>query len=136
MNWRYPLIGAVAFVGFHETLGAAWQTWFDSGSGHSPWFLNTFDAVLAAAIVFFIIGLITSLLIPASRVEEASLGACQLVAGATVPMIATLATLPEGPGSLAPLVVAVGIVVLLVPSVAGALAGFAARRFLTVPERT
>jgi hypothetical protein len=135
MNWRYPLVGAVAFVGLHEALTASWQTWFDSGAGHSPWFLNTVDAVLAAAIVFFVVGLATSLLIPERRVEETSLGACQLVAGATVPMIATLAVSPEGPGSLAPLVVAIGIIVLLVPTVAGALAGFAARRFLTVPER-
>jgi hypothetical protein len=51
------------------------------------------------------------------------------------PMVVTLATLPEGPGSLAPLAIAIGIIVLLVPSVAGALAGYAARRFLTVPER-
>jgi len=133
MNWRYPLVGAVTFVGFHQTLTAAWPTWFQGG-GHSPWFLNAFDAVLVAAALFFIVGLIVSAAIPEPRVEDAALGACQLVAGATVPMIATLALLPEGPGNLAPIAVAVGIIVLLIPSVAGALAGFALRRFLTVPE--
>jgi hypothetical protein len=51
-----------------------------------------------------------------------------VVAGATVPMIATLATLPEGPGSLAPVAIVIGIIVLVVPSVAGALAGFAVQR--------
>ena len=135
MNWKYPLVGAVAFVGFHQALAATWQTWFDGGGGHSPWFLNLSDAVLAAAVVFFIVGLATSVLIAEPRVEETSLGACQLVAGAAVPMIATLATLPEGPGSLAPLAMVVGIIVLLVATVAGALVGFAVRRFLTVPER-
>jgi hypothetical protein len=135
MNWKYPLVGAVTFVGFHQGLAATWQTWFGGGGGHSPWFLNTFAAVLAAALVFFVVSLATSALIPEPRVEVTSLGACQLVAGAALPMIATLAALPEGPGSLAPIAIAIGIIVLLVPSVAGALAGYAARRLLTVPER-
>jgi len=135
MNWKYALVGAVTFVAFHQALAATWQTWFDGGGGHSPWFLNVVDAVLAATIVFFVVGLATSVLIPERRVEETSLGACQLVAGAAVPMIATLATLPEGPGSLAPVAIVIGIIVLLVPTVAGALVGVAVRRFLTVPER-
>src|SRR5262245_34040087 len=115
MNWKYPLVGAVTFAGLHQALVATWQTWFHGGGGHSPWFLNSLDAVVAAAAVFFIVGLTTALLIPEPMVEETSFGACQLVAGAGLPMVATLATLPEGPGSLAPLVIAIGIIVLLVP---------------------
>jgi hypothetical protein len=135
MNWKYPLVGAVTFAGFHLALTATWQTWFHGGGGHSPWFLNTLEGVLAAALVFFIVGLTIAFLKAEPTVAKTSLRACQVVAGAALPTIGALAVLPGGPGSLAPLAIVIGIIVLLVPSVAGALAGHAARRFLTVPER-
>jgi hypothetical protein len=135
MNWKYPLVGAVTFVAFHLALTARWQTWFHGGGGHSPWFLNALDGVLAAALVFFIVGLTMAFLMAEPTVERTALGACCMVAGAGPPMIAALAALPGGPGSLAPIAIVVGLIVLLVPSVAGALAGHAARRFLTLPER-
>jgi len=128
MNWRYPLVGAVTFVALHRVLVVTWQTWFHGGGGHSPWFMNTVDSVLLAMAVFFVVNVLVCLLMPQPRVEETSLAACQVVAGAIVPMVVTLATLPEGPGNMAPVAIFIGIIIVVVPSVAGALVGFAVRK--------
>src|SRR3989442_3051249 len=93
MNWKYPLVGAVTFVALHRVLVVTWQTWFHGGGGHSPWFMNTVDSVLLAMAVFFVVNVMVCLLMPQPRVEETSLAACQVVAGAVAPLLVPLAGL-------------------------------------------
>src|SRR2546422_1518312 len=102
MNWKYPLVGAVTFVALHRVLVVTWQTWFHGGGGHSPWFMNTVDSVLLAMAVFFVVNVMVCLLMPQPRVEETSLAACQVVAGAHLPLGLNPAPLAGGAGKHGP----------------------------------
>src|SRR2546426_11438582 len=115
MNWKYPLVGAVTFVALHRVLVVTWQTWFHGGGGHSPWFMNTVDSVLLAMAVFFVVNVMVCLLMPQPRVEETSLAACQVVAGAAAPPGVAPAALPAGAGDKAPVAVLIRMLIVAPP---------------------
>jgi hypothetical protein len=119
--------GAVVFLAAHAIEARAWGTWFAPGGEFAPWFLNSGRAVAFTAASLFVAALLARLLrrrmpVRASerRTADVVLGA-EIAAGAAIAMAMMLAF--NGPGTIFPLVLAVGAAIVAVSAIAGALVG-------------
>lgn len=125
------LAGAVAFVAVHFALVATWQTWFHGGGGQTAWFLNSGQAVAFTVAVFAIVGFLVAVLRSDGRLETAFVSALNIAIGAAVPMIVTLFRLPGGPGTLFPIAIVIGFLVLIVGGAIGTCLGLGTRTALS-----
>jgi hypothetical protein len=114
-------LGMATFLAAHAAEVAGWREWFYGV--YAPWFLNSSRAVALTAGSLMVVAAIAALTIPDRR--DWLMAGTNLAAGATVTMVIVLFAV--GPGTLFPIAIAIGTVVVAVSSVAGALAGAAVR---------
>jgi hypothetical protein len=115
------IAGGVAFVAAHAIEASHWPDWFQGR--YAPWFLNSGRAVLFTVAVLTLASVVVAAL---SRSSQPARGFA-FAGGAFVAMTVLLFVSP-GPGTIFPIVLAVGGAVLLCSSVAGAWAGAVIRR--------
>jgi hypothetical protein len=120
IRWKSALLGAGSFVVAHLAEAAWWTTWFRGV--YAPWFLNSGRAVAFTAGCQFVAAAVVS----AADQREALVRGLYVAAGAVVAMLVVLAIV--GPGTLFPIVLGIGAIVVAAASVAGGLAGSALRR--------
>ena len=131
IRWKPLLSGALTFVAAHLVLVATWRTWFGGGDGFPPWFMNSTAAVAFTSAMFAVVSAFVTArpLQDVGRLESAIVAACYVAAGASAVMAVMLFLLPGGPGSLFPVAIVLGAIVLTAASVAGASAGWLVRIF-------
>jgi hypothetical protein len=122
IRWKSALLGAGSFVVAHLVEAAWWTTWFRGV--YAPWFLNSGRAVAFTAGCQFVAAVIVS----AADQREALVRSISLAAGAVAAMVVVLVSV--GPGTLFPIALGIGAIVLAAASVAGGLAGSALRRVI------
>lgn len=127
IRWKPLLSGALTFVAAHLILVATWQTWFGGGDGFPPWFMNSKAAVAFTAAMFAAVSAVVAAGPPGQRLESAIAAACFFAFGAVVVMAVLLFRVPGGPGSIFPITIGIGAIVLTSASVGGAAAGWLAR---------
>jgi hypothetical protein len=123
MRWKTVVVGALAFVAAHFVVRAAWP-WLDSGRGESPWFLNAGRGVAITAGLLFLAAALRSGVAAADRRTAVQHG-LDFALGAVAAMAIVLFTI--GPGTLFPIVIVIGAVVIAAAALAGALAGWGCR---------
>ena len=114
-------LGAATFLAAHAVEVAMWSAWFDGR--YAPWFLNSSRAVALTAASLLVVGAIVALT-GFDRQRWLIVG-LNLAAGAAAAMIVVLFAV--GPGTLFPIAMVIGTLVVGASSVAGALAGAAVR---------
>jgi len=129
IRWKSVLLGAMAFLAAHVVESAAWTTWFHGE--YAPWFLNSGRAVAFTAGSLLIMGLVAG--INTSAWRDSMITAGNVLAGAVAAMIVVLFAV--GPGTLFPIAIVIGAVVLGVSSAAGVFAGWALRSGLSRSSR-
>jgi hypothetical protein len=90
------VIGLTTFVATHLVLMAKWTSWFHGQ--HEPWFLNTSSAGQFTLACFFVVSLIAGLF---------ETYGWFIWAGAVIALVVVM-LVPPGPGTLWPIVIAVG----------------------------
>jgi hypothetical protein len=120
IRWKGALLGAATFVAAHLVQTLWWTTWFRGA--YAPWFLNSGRAVALTTGCQFIAAAMAS----AAEPREALVRGGSIAAGAAAAMVVVLAF--AGPGTLFPIVIGIGTIVLAAASLAGALAGSGLRR--------
>lgn len=115
------IAGGMAFAAAHVVEASHWPDWFHGS--YEPWFLNSGRAILFTMSVVTL----TSVAIAALNRSSRPVRGLAIGGGAFVTMAVLLFGSP-GPGTLFPIVLAVGGAVLLCSSVAGAWAGAVIRR--------
>lgn len=121
IRWRFAVAGAAAFSLAHAVELYRWDSWFHGA--YAPWFLNSGRAAAFTAACLFIVGLFAS----ASEMPETLGRFANVVCGACVAM--TIVLLVTGPGTLFPIALALGAIVLACATGLGTLLA-AALRFL------
>jgi hypothetical protein len=117
-------IGLLTFAGAHAIEVAMWSAWF--GGAHEPWFLNAGSAAgFTLGCVFIASGIVSMCHASVRRGRGVTLGL-----GAVAAMTIVLFLKQGGPGTIFPIVLAVGGGFLLVSSTLGAWIGREARRAL------
>ncbi len=110
------IFGASLFVGAHAVQWAAWRRWFDPTGGYPVWFLNSGRAVAFTAAWLAAAAFLGALCQPPPR---AQVGRRMLsVAAGTVAAMGVV-LFATGPGSIFPIVLAVGAVLVAAPVAAG-----------------
>ena len=112
--------GLLIFVAAHEVEVLKWAAWF--GGAHEPWFLNSGRAVAFTMACLFVGSLTSGWL---------RLSGLMIAAGAATAMTAVLFLKEGGPGTIFPIVIAVGTVCLLAIGLLGAWIGGEIRRVAT-----
>jgi hypothetical protein len=115
--------GLLAFAGAHAIETLMWSTWFESAS--SPWFLNSGRAAAFTLVCLLSVSLAAGWF----RVPGVT-----IAAGAATGMVAVLFFKRGGAGTIFPIVLIVGGLVVAGATLLGAWLGWEARRFF-VPER-
>jgi len=115
------IAGGMAFAVAHVVETSHWSDWFHGS--YQPWFLNSGRAMLFTMAVLTL----ASVAIAALNRSSQPIRGIAMGAGAFVTMAVLLFERP-GPGTLFPIVLAVGGAALLCSSVAGAWAGAVIRR--------
>jgi len=115
------IAGAVAFAAAHAIEARHWSDWFQGQ--YAPWFLNSGRALLFTLAVVTLMSVAIAALNRAPRpVRGIAIGGGAFVA------MAVLLFVGPGPGTIFPIVLAVGGVALLGSSVSGAWFGAVIRR--------
>ena len=114
------IAGAVTFLAVHAILVRTWPVWSSGADGFAPWFMNSGRAVLLAAAVFLAVSAICGATLSEPRAESAAMTAGHVTIGAVLVMIGVLFRLPGGPGTLFPVAIVVGALVIGGASVTGA----------------
>jgi hypothetical protein len=104
--------GLMTFVAAHEVEALKWAAWF--GSVHDPWFLNSGRAVAFTMACLLVSSLIAGWL---------RLSGLMFAAGAATAMTAVLFLKQGGPGTIFPIVIVVGTLLMLAVSLLGAWLG-------------
>ena len=111
-RWIGFAIGLLIFVGAHAIEVAMWNPWF--GGAHDPWFLNSGRAIVFTMSCLFGVSLIAGGL----RVSG-----LMIAAGAFVAMTTVMFLKEGGRGTIFPIVLVVGGMVILLSSMMGAWIG-------------
>ena len=114
-------IGMLTFAGAHAIEVAMWSAWF--GGAHEPWFLNAGSAAGFTLACVFIASGGMSIRNPSGRPRRG----VTLALGAIAAMTVVAFVKPGGPGTIFPIVWAVGGAFMLVSSMLGAWIGHEAR---------
>jgi hypothetical protein len=109
------VIGVLEFVATHLILVAKWTTWFHGA--YEPWFLNSGSAGAFTGACLFVGSLVAGLF---------DISGVFVWVGAVAAMTLVL-VIPPGPGTLWPIVMALGGVMLAVPILGGNMLGFGIR---------
>jgi len=115
------IAGGIAFAAAHAIEASHWADWFQGS--YEPWFLNSGRAVLFTMAVLTL----ASVAIAALNRSSRPVRGIAIAGGAFVTMTVLLFVSP-GPGTIFPIVLAIGGATLLCSSVAGAWAGAVIRR--------
>jgi hypothetical protein len=118
VRWKALAAGAVTFLVTHAIVVARWTEWFAPAADHVPWFLNSGRAAAFTFGVVFAVALLAGMALRPPVSDAVLLGA-NVAGGATVAMVATLITI--GPGTIFPIVIAIGWLMLNVSAVSGTL---------------
>ena len=118
-NWMPFTSGFFAFVAAHLIEAAKWNDWFRGQ--YRPWFLNSGRAMLFTATCVFVVSAIVAL-----RSDGYLARASSIAIGAVTAMFVVL-FVGGDPGTIFPIVIATGAVVLTAIAFAGALAARAFR---------
>lgn len=110
------LFGAAVFVGAHVALLATWRRWVDPGGAYPVWFLNSGRAVAVTTGWLLIAALLGALAAPPAR-DAVGRRMLSVAIGAVAAMAAIL--FATGPGTIFPIVLAVGAVLVAAPVAAG-----------------
>jgi hypothetical protein len=125
------VVGAAVFGLVHAVEALRWRAWFDPAGRYDPWFLNNGVAVGFAAAMFLLVGIVVGMRAAARRpFGDAVIDGLNMAGGAAVAMIAVLLSI--GPGTIFPIVVVFGAVVVAVSITAGAALGWSGGRALGV----
>ena len=129
IRWRGFVLGAVTFVAAHVVMLAGWRSWFEPGGTHAAWFLNS-----GRSVAFTVVCLVLGSALAAASGRDRTLGqrlgtGAAFAGGAVVAMACVLFT--GDPGTIFPVVLALGAVIALASALAGAVAGGAVRAALT-----
>ncbi len=106
------IAGLLIFVAAHGVEVLKWAVWF--GGAHDPWFLNSGRAVAFTMGCLFVGSVASGWL---------RLSGLMIAAGAATAMTVVLFVKDEGPGTIFPIVIAVGTVCILAISLLGAWLG-------------
>jgi hypothetical protein len=117
-------VGVLAFLAAHGIQVLEWNAWF--GGVHEPWFLNAGRAI---ALTLASVG-VASLIVAVRNASARKVRGISIAAGAFVAMTAVLFLKPGGPGTIFPMVMASGGLLILAASTLGAWLGRATRRVL------
>ncbi len=112
--------GLVAFLAAHAAEAAAWTTWF--GGQYAPWFLNSGRAAAFTAGCVLVVSALFGAVERPGRPIDAVLTGTSVAAGAAISMIFVLFAW-IGPGTIFPIVLAFGLLILESAAVAGAVLG-------------
>ena len=96
-RWMGFAVGFLAFLAAHAIEVAMWARWF--GGAHEPWFLNESHAAGFMVAALFAVSVVAGWYRLQGRM---------LTAGAWLAMAVVLMTKPNGPGNIAPIVLAFG----------------------------
>ena len=118
MRWISFALGAATFLATHAVERAAWSSWF--GAANTPWFLNSGRAVAFTAGCVLVAGLLASAC--ARDRDDALVHGGNVAAGAAVAM--ALVLFLSGPGTIFPVVLVFGTVIVAASSFAGTLLTF------------
>jgi hypothetical protein len=137
-------LGAVTFAAAHLIIISKWSVWFGGTSAHAAYWMNSADsapilftaaavsAATAVATVFSVgrrnVGTGAAIMDAGGaepRLLNAAAAAGSITAGAVIAMVCVLFTRPGGPGTLFPIAIVMGGLVLCFASVLGAAAGTA-----------
>lgn len=110
------VIGLVTFAATHLILVAKWTSWFRGQ--YEPWFLNTTSAGQFTLACFFVVSLVAG--------AFATFGWFIWV-GAVVAMVVVM-FVPPGPGTLWPIAIAIGALLLAAAILFGSALGYGIRR--------
>ncbi|HZT76680.1 MAG TPA: hypothetical protein VFA27_08475 [Vicinamibacterales bacterium] len=112
--WADGIVGVAAFLAAHGIERLLWRAQFDPAGGTTPWFLNSGRAVAFMAVWMLAVGAVLG-----SRPTRADWTRNALAAtiGAIAAMVGVLAVV--GPGTIFPLVIAIGSAVLAASLFAG-----------------
>ena len=109
-------LGLITFAAAHGIEVARWSAWF--GGAHQPWFLNSGQATVFTLGILFVVCVIAG---------RRRLSGFMIAAGACVAMVLILFLSEGGPGTIFPIVLAAGalliVAVTLLGSWLGSLAG-------------
>jgi hypothetical protein len=120
IRWTSVLVGGAAFLAAHVVQTLAWNSWFHGT--FEPWFLNSGRAVAFTAALL----VVASAVVSTSDRRESIIRGANVAAGALLAMIAVLFVV--GPGNLFPIVIAIGGLIAVASTGAGALAGWGVHR--------
>ena len=121
-RWSDFAFGALTFGGVHAIEVMRWTAWF--GGVHEPWFLNSGSATVFTLVCVAAASGIVAL----SSASVPSVRGITFGAGACAAMTAVLIMKQGGPGTIFPIVMAVGGLFILMSSALGAWIGREARR--------
>ena len=116
LRWTSLVLGATAFLTAHAVEVIMWTAWFSPE--FKPFFANSGRAVAFTTACVLIAGLLAGLLARDRR--DALIHAGNVTAGAAI--VLTCVLFWAGPGTLFPIVIVLGIVIVAVGSFLGALA--------------
>jgi hypothetical protein len=119
MRWTSLVLGAATFLAAHAIERAAWQSWF--GPANSPWFLNSGRAVAFTTACILVAGVLAGVF--SRDRDDALVHGGNVAAGAVVAMAVVL-FLGPGPGTIFPIVLVIGTVIVAMSSFAGTLLAF------------
>ena len=136
-------LGATTFAAAHLIIVSRWSAWFGGTSDRAPYWMNSADAtpiLFTAAAVFAATALVTLFSTGGDgttraanaragdaeqRLRNAATAVGSITAGAVMAMVVVLFTGRGGPGTLFPMAIVLGAIVLLFASALGAAAGTA-----------
>ena len=130
IRWKVAMIGAAVFVLVHAVETARWRAWFEPAGAHDPWFLNNGTAVGFAALTFALLGMVIGTRSAGRPFADAVVEGANATAGAVLAMIAVLFWV--GPGTILPIVIVFGCLVVGVSVAAGTAIGWYGTRVLGV----
>ena len=126
VKWKGLLFGAAMFLATYAVIFAKWGIWF-GGPYQPPWFLNDGDGpvVFTAVSLFVASAAVTAMW--AAR-DDAPVYGVNVAVGACIAMIVAICVI--GPGTLFPIVIALGGFIIGTSSVAGSLMVWSVKRVL------
>ena len=113
-------VGAATFAAAHAIESAAWRSLFAPSSEFAPWFLNSGRAAAFTAACLFFVSLVYGWGRRARR-SPWFIDAANLTIGASAAMTVVLALI--GAGTIFPLVLAFGVVIVAAACAAGTIIG-------------
>jgi hypothetical protein len=115
LRWPSLALGALTFMAAHAVEVVMWTSWF--GGAWRPFFMNAGQAVAFTGAGFLVAGFLAGVV--ATDRQDALIHAGNLTAGGSVAM--TVILFRNGPGTLFPIAIVIGIYILGLGSYLGAL---------------